>query len=100
MADGDTARAERVGYDLTGPEDAPLLVLLGSLGTSREVWDGQMPVFRNWFRVLRVELPGHDGAAAPKGPYTVEGLGRRVVSVLDTLGASRARWPGCLSAGW
>ena len=97
MADGDQLTG-RAGYDLTGPEDAPLLVLLGSLGTSREVWDGQIPVFRNWFRVLRVELPGHDGARAPKGPYTVEGLGRRVVSVLDTLGASRALFAG-LSLG-
>ena len=97
MADGDQLTG-RAGYDLTGPEDAPLLVLLGSLGTSREVWDGQIPAFRNWFRVLRVELPGHDGARAPKGPYTVEGLGRRVVSVLDTLGASRALFAG-LSLG-
>ena len=97
MADGDQLTG-RAGYDLTGPEDAPLLVLLGSLGTSREVWDGQIPAFRNWFRVLRVELPGHDGARAPKGPYTVEGLGRRVVSVLDTLGASRALLAG-LSLG-
>ncbi len=47
-----------------------------------------------------MELPGHDGGSgsAPKGPYTVEGLGRRVVSVLDTLGASRALLAG-LSLG-
>jgi 3-oxoadipate enol-lactonase/4-carboxymuconolactone decarboxylase len=78
-----------VDYDLVGPEDAPLLVLLGSLGTSRHVWDGQVPTFSSWFRILRVEHPGHEGGRgrAPKGPYTIEGLGRRVMGLVDVLGA-------------
>ncbi len=89
---------EPVGYDLVGPEDAPFLVLLGSLGTNRQVWDHQVPLFSNWFRVVRVEHPGHDGGRAPKGPYTVEMLGQRVVGLLDRLGVGRAAFVG-LSLG-
>jgi 3-oxoadipate enol-lactonase / 4-carboxymuconolactone decarboxylase len=89
---------ERVLYDLGGPEDAPWLVLLGSLGTSMHVWDAQMPVFSGWFRVLRIGHPGHDGTAAPKGPYSVESLGQRAIGVLDVLGAGRAHLAG-LSLG-
>jgi 3-oxoadipate enol-lactonase len=44
-----------------GPADAPVLVLGNSLGTSRAVWDGQVPVLRRQFRLLRYELPGHGG---------------------------------------
>jgi 3-oxoadipate enol-lactonase / 4-carboxymuconolactone decarboxylase len=90
--------AERAEYDLTGPPDAPVLVLLGSLGTTRQVWDAQVAPFSNWFRVLRVEHPGHDGVTAPKGPYTVEGLGSRVLGLLDALGLGRAVFAG-LSLG-
>ncbi len=86
------------GYELEGPEDAPLLVLIGSLGTDRHVWSPQMRAFSSWFRVLRVEHPGHDGRAAPKGPYSLEGLGLRVVDVLDAIGAGRAHFAG-LSLG-
>lgn len=89
---------EPVSYDLTGPEGAPYLVLLGSLGTSRQVWDGQFLSFSNWFRVLRVGHPGHDGDAAPKGPYTVDMLGQRVLGLLDSLGVGGAAFAG-LSLG-
>ncbi|MGH9106053.1 MAG: alpha/beta fold hydrolase [Acidimicrobiales bacterium] len=73
-------------YDLTGPEGAPLLVLLGSLGTTRSVWDRQMEALRPWFRTLRVEHPGHGGAPVPPGPATVEAMGRRVLALVDNLG--------------
>ena len=89
---------ERVGYDLVGAENAPFLVLLGSLGTNRQVWDGQVPLFSNWFRVVSVEHPGHDGGRAPKGPYTVEMLGQRVLGLIDFLGLGRAAIAG-LSLG-
>ena len=32
----------RLDYLLTGPEDAPALVLSNSLGTDRSLWDAQM----------------------------------------------------------
>ncbi len=97
MAEGYLASGG-VAFDVVGPEDAPLLVLLGSLGTNRHVWDAQMGTFSNWFRVMRVEHPGHDGVTAPKGPYSIDGLGSRVVDFLDTLGADRAHFAG-LSLG-
>lgn len=98
MAEGYLASGG-VAFDVVGPEDAPLLVLLGSLGTNRHVWDAQMGTFSNWFRVMRVEHPGHDGVTAPKGPYSIDGLGSRVVDLLDTLGADRAHLPACPWAG-
>ncbi len=94
-------RGRALSYDVVGPEGAPLLVLLGPLGTTNAVWGPQMRMFTGWFRVLRVAHPGHGGAAgesAPKGPYTIEWLGRRVLDLLDTLGAGRADFVG-LSLG-
>jgi 3-oxoadipate enol-lactonase len=85
-------------FDVRGPEDAPTLVLVGSLGTSIAMWDRQLPALTPSFRVVRIEHPGHDGAPAPPGPYTVEFLGRRVVEVMDEVGADRPAVAG-LSLG-
>ena len=76
-------------FDVRGADDAPSVVLVGSLGTSMAMWDRQLPALTPSFRVVRIEHPGHDGAPAPAGPYTVEFLGRRVVEVLDEVGAER-----------
>jgi 3-oxoadipate enol-lactonase len=85
-------------FDVRGRDDAPTLVLIGSLGTSVAMWDRQLPALTPLFRVVRVEHPGHDGAPAPPGPYTVEFLGRRVLEVMDEVGADRPAVAG-LSLG-
>jgi 3-oxoadipate enol-lactonase / 4-carboxymuconolactone decarboxylase len=85
-------------YDLDGPEAAPCLVLSGSLGTTTEVWDSQMAFLTPWFRVLRIEHPGHGGSSAPAGPYSVEWLGGGVLELLDSLAVGSFSYAG-LSLG-
>jgi 3-oxoadipate enol-lactonase len=77
-----------------GPADAPPLVLGNSIGTTAELWDGQMPVFTRHFRVIRYEHRGHGGAPAPPGPYDIEMLGTDVLDLLDRLGVERASFAG------
>lgn len=77
----------RLAHDFHGPEDAPVLVLPCSLGTSRELWDPAL--LDSEHRVLRVELRGHGGSPAPPGPYTVAELARDVLELLDELGLER-----------
>ncbi|HEY2315168.1 MAG TPA: 3-oxoadipate enol-lactonase [Streptosporangiaceae bacterium] len=84
---------------LEGPPGAPVLVLGNSLGTSAAVWDRQVPQFRQYFRLLRFELPGHGGSPASPGPYTIAGLGAGVLSLLDTLGVDRASYCGISLGG-
>jgi len=85
-------------YLLEGPEDAPVLVLSNSLGTSLEMWDPQAPVLREHFRLLRYDTRGHGRSPAPPGPYALGDLGRDVISLLDKLGIGRASFCG-LSVG-
>ena len=68
---------------LDGPSGAPVLVLGNSLGTSRAVWDPQVPALAAHFRLLRFELPGHGGSPAPAGPYTIAQLGGAVRTLMD-----------------
>ncbi|MGZ4314482.1 MAG: 3-oxoadipate enol-lactonase [Gaiellaceae bacterium] len=89
-------RRVTLAYDLTGPEDAPVLVLPCSLGTNRELWEP--PLFSGEYRILRVELRGHGESPVPLGPYTVPELAQDALDVLDGLEIERACWCG-LSLG-
>jgi 3-oxoadipate enol-lactonase len=60
-----TAGVPDLNYLLEGPEDAPVLVLSNSLGTSLEVWDDQASVLAGRFRLLRYDTRGHGRSPAP-----------------------------------
>jgi len=87
-----------LGYSVTGPATAPVLVLGGSLGTSREMWRPQLPALTDRFRVLRYDHPGHGGTPTPSGRYSIERLVRDVLTLLDHLGVERCHYAG-LSLG-
>lgn len=80
----------RLAYELTGPEHAPVVVLSNSLGTDRSLWDAQIAALTTHLRVLRYDTRGHGASAAPSGDYTIDRLGRDVVSLLDAVGVARA----------
>ncbi|MFD6076233.1 alpha/beta fold hydrolase [Streptomyces hydrogenans] len=85
-------------YRVDGPEDAPVLVLGPSLGTTFHMWDRQIPELIRDRRVVRFDLPGHGGA--PAQPFTsVAELGDRVLATLDTLGIQRFGYAGCSLGG-
>ena len=92
--DGCTIHAE-----LEGPERAPVLMLSNSLGTDLHMWDEQVGPFTGHFRLLRYDRRGHGKSGAPKGPYTMERLGRDVLGVLDALGIPKINWCGLSMGG-
>ncbi|MFF9143634.1 alpha/beta fold hydrolase [Streptomyces sp. NPDC014861] len=85
-------------YRVDGPEDAPVLVLGPSLGTTFHMWDRQIPELTRDRRVVRFDLPGHGGA--PAQPFTsVAELGDRLLATLDHLGVQRFGYAGCSLGG-
>jgi 3-oxoadipate enol-lactonase len=83
---------------ISGPEDAPVLLLGGSLGTTLDMWDPQVPELSRSHRVIRFEQRGHGGSPVPTGPYTIDQLGTDVITMLDRLALSRVSYCG-LSIG-
>ncbi|MCZ7457077.1 4-carboxymuconolactone decarboxylase [Streptomyces sp. WMMC940] len=85
-------------YRIDGPDDAPVLILGPSLGTTWHMWDRQVPELSRQWRVLRFDLPGHGGAPAhPAGSVTE--LADRLVATLDDLGVQRFGYAGCSVGG-
>ncbi|MFE7891510.1 4-carboxymuconolactone decarboxylase [Streptomyces sp. NPDC057412] len=85
-------------YRFDGPEDAPVLILGPSLGTTWHMWDRQVPELTQQWRVFRFDLPGHGGAPAhPAGSVT--DLAQRLLATLDGLGVQRFGYAGCALGG-
>ncbi|MEU6221204.1 4-carboxymuconolactone decarboxylase [Streptomyces sp. NPDC047022] len=85
-------------YRFDGPEDAPVLILGPSLGTTWHMWDRQVPELVKQWRVFRFDLPGHGGAPAyPVG--SVGDLTARLLATLDALGVQRFGYAGCALGG-
>ncbi|MET9382725.1 4-carboxymuconolactone decarboxylase [Streptomyces sp. NPDC002928] len=85
-------------YRFDGPDDAPVLILGPSLGTTWHMWDRQVPELTRQWRVFRFDLPGHGGAPAhPAG--AVSDLTARLLATLDALGVQRFAYAGCALGG-
>ena len=82
-----------------GPEGAPPLLLLHSLGTTLEVWDAQATALARSFRVIRPDLRGHGLTEATPGPYSIEGMARDALALLDALGVEHAHVGGISIGG-
>ncbi|EDY49004.1 3-oxoadipate enol-lactone hydrolase [Streptomyces clavuligerus] len=85
-------------YRIDGPDDAPVLVLGPSLGTTWHMWDRQIAELAREWRVIRFDLPGHGGAPA-RPASSVGELSDRLLATLDELGIQRFGYAGCSIAG-
>jgi 3-oxoadipate enol-lactonase len=89
----------RLSATLSGPRQAPVLILGNSLGTTRELWEPQLAGLGEHFRLLRYEHRGHGGSPAPPGPYSLADLGTDVLRVLDDFGVEHAAYCGVSLGG-
>ncbi|MFF5126047.1 alpha/beta fold hydrolase [Streptomyces syringium] len=77
--------AVRLAYRVSGPLDAPPLVLLHALGENAADWDAVAPAFARHRRVLALDLRGHGRSDWP-GDYSLELMQVDVIRFLDVLG--------------
>jgi 3-oxoadipate enol-lactonase len=79
----------RLNFRLDGPDDAPVLVLGPSLGTTLRLWEPQLPALTGSWRVLRYDLRGHGGSEVIPGRATADDLAEDLMVLLDRLGVRR-----------
>jgi 3-oxoadipate enol-lactonase len=88
-----------IHVEIEGRENAPVLMLSNSLGTTLHMWDGQVKPFTEHFRLVRYDRRGHGQSGVPNGPYTMERLGRDVLAVIDALKLKKINWCGLSMGG-
>ncbi|WP_448537947.1 3-oxoadipate enol-lactonase [Sphingobium yanoikuyae] len=72
-----------------GRDDAPALLLLNSIGTDMDLWDGVLPHLRDRFAVLRIDTRGHGASSAEPGDYALAMLADDVLAAADAAGFAR-----------
>lgn len=82
-----------------GPAEAPVLVLLNSLGTDMRMWEPQVAALRDEARIVRLDARGHGGSPMADPPWTLDDLGDDVLALLDSLGIAKASFAGVSLGG-
>lgn len=86
---------------IDGPADGPPLVLVGSVGSTTDMWTPVLAPLIEQYRVVRIDHRGH-GRSAPSAPggasCTIADLGADLLETLDDIGVGRVDYVG-LSLG-
>jgi 3-oxoadipate enol-lactonase len=93
------ADGTQIYVDVAGDQRAPVLILSNSLATTHAMWEPQVTDLTKHFRLVRFDRRGHGKSSVPKGPYSMERLGRDVLALMDGLGITRANWCGLSMGG-
>lgn len=82
-------------YDVHGPADAPVIMLIHGLGLTRaSTWQAMLPVLSAEFRVVAYDLCGHGETALPDKPVNLTLLSEQVIVLMDELGIAHAALAG------
>jgi 3-oxoadipate enol-lactonase len=84
--------------EVSGRTGAPWVTFSHSLSTDLRLWDDQVRVLQDHFRILRYDQRGHGASSAPPGPYDLDMLVSDVIGLFDALEIVRSHWVG-LSIG-
>ncbi|MEI6099399.1 MAG: alpha/beta fold hydrolase [Alphaproteobacteria bacterium] len=77
-------------YDLNGPPEAPVLVLVHGLGLTRGTWDAFVPHLARNYRVVTYDLTGHGESPLPSERPDLTILSGQLVRLMDELSVDRA----------
>ena len=82
-------------YELSGPEDAPVIVLIHGLGLNRHTWQAHEPLLSSRYRVVNYDLYGHGESDPPPTKPTLTLFATQLRDLLDTLNIDR-----CIPVGF
>ena len=111
-----------ISYEIEGDPQAPALLLINSIGSTRDMWARQMPAFTTAYRVIRYDARGHGrsanvglgslsslsglgnnqdnpGNAGNPPAYSLDQLGKDALAILDDAGVSAAHVCGISLGG-
>ena len=89
----------KTNYKIQGTPNSPVLMFSNSLGADLSMWDELVPLLLPYFRVLQYDTRGHGQSELTEGPYTIERLGKDVISLLDQLDIDKVYFCGLSMGG-
>ncbi|MDT2075824.1 MAG: alpha/beta hydrolase [Planktomarina sp.] len=81
-------------FELTGPADAPVVVLIHGLGLNKECWQWTTPALVGAYRVLSYDIYGHGESLRPPETPDLSLFSNQLNRLLDHCGVERATITG------
>jgi pimeloyl-ACP methyl ester carboxylesterase len=78
-----------VAANVAEARTGPAIVMIHGFGAAIDWWDEIAPALAMDHRVIRIDLIGHGGTAAPASGYTIPRQAELVAAMLDRLGIDR-----------
>ena len=79
-----------VHYEISGPDDAPALVLLHGNGENLHIFDRHTDYFSKYYKTIAIDTRGHGQSEWGRAPYNFYTFANDLINVLDTLRIDRA----------
>ena len=89
----------RLYYELTGPDDGPVILQLGGGLFGRHNFGLVNDGFRERFRLLSFDARGYGASDCPREAYTIEGWAADAAGLLDAVGLERVLVHGTSMGG-
>jgi 3-oxoadipate enol-lactonase len=94
------ARGTSLYYELSGPADAPALVLINGIFQDTNGWQFAVRDLSPLFRILAYDCKGQGRSDKPRaGPYYTADHAAELLALLDALGIARAHFVGLSNGG-
>lgn len=77
--------ADGTAFDISGPDGAPVMVVIHGLGLCRRLWDDHLLALAAGHRVLRYDLYGHGDSAPPPAPASLTVYADQLARLCDHL---------------
>jgi len=85
--------------EISGPQGAPVLLLLNSFGATGGMWQPQLELLQAHYRTITYDARGHGRSPTPPTPYSFADLVADAVGVLDHHGVEKAHVMGLSMGG-
>ena len=82
-----------------GASGAPWLILSNSLSSNLSMWEPQVPVLSQRFRILRYDQRGHGSSTATEGDYSFDLLSDDVIALMNALNIEHCHFIGLSMGG-
>ena len=83
-----------LSYGFDGPDEAPVITFAHALSLNARSFEPQVPLFRNDYRVLRLDLRGHGKTDVNGAPFSIEDLANDIAALLDYLNVRQTHFVG------
>lgn len=88
-----------ISYSVAGSADAPTILFINSIGTTRDLWSRQVAALSGERRVITYDARGHGRSSVPPNDYPISQLGRDALAILDAEDAAAADIAGISLGG-